>query len=352
MSETIISGWILSGEDLELISGYIAIENGIIKEVEEEKVRADFLVIPSLINAHVHTGDAIAKDIEFEDLMDVVRPPDGLKHRILRESPRERIVEAMRRACEDMKRCGIAAFCDFREGGVEGVKMIREASSEVLPVILGRPDGCTAEDVLEISDGIGASGYLDVPRSSLEEWRERARRAGKLFAIHAGEFSRDDIEGALSLEPDFVVHMTRAEREDLKKMRDLEIPAVVCPRANLDGAGICGRFPPLREMLEEGICVAAGTDNLMINGVDLFREMDFISRVYRIPPEEILKMFTVNSARILGREDEIGWIEKGKKAYITVINLNSSNTCGTKNVLRTLVRRVRVDDIVKTISGV
>lgn len=352
MSEIIISGWILRGEELELISGYVAVEGGVIKEVEEERAKGDFLIIPSLINAHVHTGDSVAKDIEFENLMEAVRPPDGLKHRILRETPREEIVEAMRRTCEDMKRCGISAFCDFREGGIEGVRMIKEASSGLLPVILGRPDGCTAEEVLKISDGIGASGYLDVPRDSLEEWRDISEKMGKLFAIHAGEFSRDDIEGAISLEPDFIVHMTRAEREDLKRVRDLEIPLVVCPRANLDGKGICGRFPPLREILEEGICVAAGTDNLMINGVDLFREMDFISRVYRIPPEDVIKMFTVNAARILGKEDELGWIERGKKAYITVINLNSSNTCGTKSVLRTLVRRVRVDDIVKTISGV
>jgi len=274
-----------------------------------------------------------------------------LKHRILRETPREKIVEAMRAVSNDMIRCGIGAFCDFREGGLEGVKMLRGANFKPLAIALGRPEGCSAEELLEIADGIGASGYLDVPEELLFEWRDAAKKREKLFAIHAGEFDRSDVEGALSLEPDFIVHMTRVSRRDLRKMAEVGIPAVVCPRANLEGAGICGKFPPLREMLEEDICVAVGTDNLMINSVDLFREMDFISRVYKIPPEEVLKMCTINGARILRGEREFGSIEVGKKAYITLINLNSFNTCGSKNVIRTLVRRVRADDVVRTITG-
>jgi|Deesub1362A_J573_1020465.scaffolds.fasta_scaffold01424_10 cytosine/adenosine deaminase-related metal-dependent hydrolase len=351
MSEIVISGWILRGEEFELISGYISIKDGVIKEVEEENIRGELLIIPSLVNAHVHTGDAVAKDLEYEDLRSVVAPPDGLKHRILRETPRDEIIGMMKRVSNDMVKCGIGAFCDFREGGIEGVRMLREAEFKPLAVILGRPEGCDEEEVLKISEGIGVSGYLDVEEELLISWRESAKRMRKLFAIHAGEFERSDIEGALSLEPDFVVHMTCASREDIKMMADLNIPVVVCPRANLDGAGICGRAPPLREMLEEGLCVAIGTDNLMINSVDLFREMDFISRVYKIPPKEILKMGTINGARILKRDEELGCIEVGKKAYITVINLNSSNTCGSRSVIRTLIRRVRPDDIVRTITG-
>ena len=59
-------------------------------------------------------------------------------------------------------------------------------------------------------------------------------------------------------------------------------------------------------MLKFGCRVAIGTDNIMINSPDMFRELDYIWKVSRtlgdgaISAREILKMATVNGGKILG----------------------------------------------------
>jgi len=71
-------------------------------------------------------------------------------------------------------------------------------------------------------------------------------------------------------------------------------------------------------MQKAGCTLALGTDNVMINSPDMFREMDFLWKVTmgihkkRIDPKEILKMATVNGGKILKKD--IGVIEIGKIA--------------------------------------
>ena len=78
-------------------------QDGIIKEVGEENVEADLrgIVCPRFANAHVHVGDSAFKDPPFLPLCDLVGP-GGLKHRLLAETPREPIVEGMRRSLQEM----------------------------------------------------------------------------------------------------------------------------------------------------------------------------------------------------------------------------------------------------------
>ena len=57
--------------------------------------------------------------------------------------------------------------------------------------------------------------------------------------------------------------------------------------------------------------VAIGTDNVMINSPDLFREMDFLWKITmgihqkRIEPKNILKMATVNAGKILDKKLDV-----------------------------------------------
>ena len=90
---------------------------------------------------------------------------------------------------------------------------------------------------------------------------------------------------------------------------------VICPRAN---SSLAEGIPDIELMQKSGCTLALGTDNVMINSPDMFREMDFIWKVTmgihkkRIDPKEILKMATVNGGKILGKN--IGVIESGKIA--------------------------------------
>jgi 5-methylthioadenosine/S-adenosylhomocysteine deaminase len=89
---------------------------------------------------------------------------------------------------------------------------------------------------------------------------------------------------------------------------------------------------PLRRMIEQGISVALGTDGpVSPHSPDLLESMKVAALLAKtemgeaaaLPPADLLRMATVNGARLLGRRD-LGQITPGAKADLTLINLNTS----------------------------
>jgi len=331
----ILEGTILTGRSFEAIEGRVVVENGQIAAVEETAVDSDNIVAPAFVNAHTHIGDSIAKEAgEGLSLEELVAPPDGLKHRLLRDASRDDLVAAMERSLSFMEQSGTGAFIEFREGGVEGVRAIREAlaGSDLESVILGRE----TTDAMELSDGFGASGAND---SEFGAERRATRDAGKLFGIHAGEVDSSDINPALDLDPDFLVHMVHSESLHLQRVADSEIPVVVCPRSNIvTGVG----RPPVEELTER-TTVALGTDNVMLNSPSMFREMEFTAKLYDISAREVLRMATVNGAEIAGLGG--GLIKSGQPARLQVLDGDSDNLAGARNPVRAVVRRAETADV-------
>jgi len=88
---------------------------------------------------------------------------------------------------------------------------------------------------------------------------------------------------------------------------------------------------PLVELVEAGVNVALGTDNVTNNNsYDMFKEMSLVGKlmafVHRdaaaISTRAILDMATLGGARAIGMEDEIGSLEKGKKADLISLDLD------------------------------
>ncbi|MDI6811683.1 MAG: amidohydrolase family protein, partial [archaeon] len=353
-NELTVSGTVVWGDDFEPREGYVVIENGKIKEIGEEKVKAaiEGIIIPSFVNAHTHIGDSVAKEPDFMPVGKLVGP-GGFKHRILAETSYEVLVSSMRETIEDIIATGTQLFADFREGGVMGVRALKEAlrlsgGNERLRVkILGRPAAGTedeelgSDDLFEFIDGIGMSSVADYPLEDLKLLAEEAKRKGKMFALHAGEQNAEDIKDAIELEPDFIVHLVKASPQDFKKMHDKSIAAIVCIRSNLViGVGV----PPLRQMLESGLTVGVGTDNVMLNSPNIFSEMEFISKIFNLEEREVLKLCTLNSAKILKEEKSSGTIEEGKKANLVVIRTDTPNMRNVRNPIKGVVRRATRND--------
>jgi cytosine/adenosine deaminase-related metal-dependent hydrolase len=124
--------------------------------------------------------------------------------------------------------------------------------------------------------------------------------------------NKSETRRALLLKPDFLVHMTFADKTDLRNAAKKTRGIVICPRAN---ASLAEGIPDFLMMAKNGCTVAIGTDNVMINSSDMFREMDYLwkvsmgTRKKRVDPKEILKMATVNGGVILGKK--IGSIQSG-----------------------------------------
>ena len=369
IDEYLLSGSILCGEAFDAVEGYICIRDGVIAEICEEPGRVDALahgiILPAFVNAHTHIGDSVLKDPEITDIASLVRPPDGLKHRVLRETSTHDLVHAMRASICDMVATGTCAFADFREGGLSGVLALMRAidaasdsgcAAALDAVILGRPGGekCDAADgsdegdamneidsILELAGGIGISSTNDYEEGVAAAIAGRTRRQGGVFAIHAGELDSTDIKGAIELDPDLLVHLTHASCDDLRGVAEKNIPVVVCIRSNLvTRVGI----PPVKEMLAQGLLVAAGTDNVMFNSVDIFSEMRFLSSLCQIDEGQVLRMCTRAGALVLGLN--CGVIESGMDARVTVLDKDSYNLTGAKNILRSVVKRARAGDIV------
>lgn len=331
----IVEGTVLRGPGFTPIEGRVVIEDGRIAAIEETATDSDRIVLPAFVNAHTHIGDSIAKEAgRGLSLEELVAPPDGLKHRLLRRTDREEMIAAMRTTIRFMQRGGTTAFLDFREGGREGVTALREAVAD-LPidaVALGREE----LGALEAGDGFGASGAAD---ADFEREREAAREAGKPFGIHAGENRSDDIEPALDLDPDFLVHMVNADSGHLDRVEREGVPVAVCPRANLTtGVGL----PPI-DALADRTTVALGTDNAMLNSPSMFREMEFAAKLTDLSAPEVLGMATRAGADLAGLDS--GIIEEGREARLLVLDGDSDNLSGVRDPVRAVVRRAGIDDV-------
>jgi cytosine/adenosine deaminase-related metal-dependent hydrolase len=307
-----ISGHALVGEDLTLQPVDIIIESGIIAAIEERTRAPMVWICPAFFNAHTHLGDTIAMDCGMKgDLAALVTPPDGLKHRLLGKASRQDLMRGMRVSIEEMIAGGTAGCGDFREGGRAGVSALRKAAEGLVfrPVIFGRDGG------EEIAEGLGISSTRDVTGAGTLV--AHARRAGKKIALHAGERDGGDVDEALALDPDMLIHCTHATKKQLRECADRQIPIAVCPRSNwILGVTSSARYPPVQYMLDLGCTILLGTDNVMFVPPDMFSEMAFASAVYRIDPKDLLGA-AVRGSEMAGSSF---FIRKGARANLFMID--------------------------------
>ncbi len=88
---------------------------------------------------------------------------------------------------------------------------------------------------------------------------------------------------------------------------------------------------PLHKILKLGIIAGLGTDGSASNNtLDLFADMRVCALLHKInnfdpavvSAREVVQMATINGAKVIGMEKEIGSLETGKKADIITIDLN------------------------------
>lgn len=369
---------ILSGQELDFISNTdVRIQNNRFEKIQkkikpslkEESIDCEgLLMMPGFINAHTHIGDSIGKDISLNNSVnEKIHPVFGIKSKILNETPQENLSDFMRNTCHSMLRKGITTFVDFREGGMDGVILLRKALADIplRAIILGRIDfyqksteikknlpfpnqrSTEFSRLVKACDGIGISGANENSTSTLQYYS----KISKLKAIHSSETKQSvDVSKrltgqsetirALSLKPDFLVHMTFASKSDLLYVSKQTGGVVVCPRAN---SSLAEGIPDISLMQRCGCTLALGTDNVMINSPDMFREMDFIWKVTmgiykkRVAPKEILKMATVNGGKILKKD--IGVIESGKIADCIFLNKHALDLEPMHNPHASIVHR-------------
>ena len=169
-----------------------------------------------------------------------------------------------------------------------------------------------------------------------------ARRHGVMIHTHASE-NRTECElveresgmrnisylDSLGLTGPHVVlaHCVHVDDSEMEKLKRTQTNVSHCPSSNLKlGSGIA----PVKQMIEEGISVSLGADGAACNNrLDMFTEMRTAALLQKVthgpealPAWRTLRMATIDGAKAMGLEREIGSLEPGKRADVIVVRLD------------------------------
>jgi 5-methylthioadenosine/S-adenosylhomocysteine deaminase len=144
------------------------------------------------------------------------------------------------------------------------------------------------------------------------------------------------------------IHVDDSELATLKRTRT---NVAHCPSSNLKlGSGIA----PITRMLAEGISVSLGADGAACNNrLDMFTEMRTAALLQKVthgpealPAWQTLRMATIDGARALGLEREIGSLEVGKRADVMVVRLDALHSSPHEaDLVSTLVYSAQPEDV-------
>ena len=118
-----------------------------------------------------------------------------------------------------------------------------------------------------------------------------------------------------------VVHGVQFTMPELRRLAEIGATLVTCPRGNIrTGAGA----PPIEEFFESGVRVAVGTDSLAsVPDLNLFSELAELRRLApALPARVLLESATINGARALGFDAELGTIDAGKRDALVAVRLD------------------------------
>jgi 5-methylthioadenosine/S-adenosylhomocysteine deaminase len=123
---------------------------------------------------------------------------------------------------------------------------------------------------------------------------------------------------------------------------------------NAESNAIFGFWPNMMPLIKEGVTVGLGTDGQTHSFFEIMRTAQMIHRIrYEnlelLPDDFVLRMATIEGAKALQKEDEIGSLEPGKKADIVLIDDRSTVPLFEANVVNYLVgtcERVDVNSVI------
>ena len=119
-----------------------------------------------------------------------------------------------------------------------------------------------------------------------------------------------------------------------------------------------GGYTPLPELLKENVSVGLGTDGAASNNtLDMFETMKFAALIHKhhrwdpcvAPAQTVLDMATIMGAKALHIDNEIGSIEKGKRADIIVMDIKKPHLTPCYDVISHLVYAAKSSDVSSTI---
>ena len=151
---------------------------------------------------------------------------------------------------------------------------------------------------------------------------DRGKQHGLKPKIHADQLSPGGgAELAAEIGAFSADHLEYISREGIKKMAEKRVTAVLLPGASFFLS--MKKYPPVREMIEEGVDVSVATDlnpgSSMTESLPLMMSMG--CTMFKMTPKEVIQGTTIHAARSMGRERETGSLEAGKQADLLLLDI-------------------------------
>lgn len=340
------------------------------------------VIFPGLVNSHDHMFQVILRNIGVDVnlltwLKTVIHPAIS----ILKDSKEGVHAAAMLGCLENIKSGNTYVVDNFYGGNFDAV---------IEAMIKSGLRGCLARGIYEINCqerlsespkkaipdcerlfkkwngaaggrimiGIAPMHPCHVSKEMLIKAKEFSDKFETIYHTHTGESKGDqdlnikthgktDVELLVDLGilgPRYMsVHSVWISKKEIKYMAEAGVHVVHNPVSNMYlGSGVA----PIPEMRSAGINVALGSDGpASNNNQDVIQSMKFaacLHKVNKLDPaiitaQDVLEMATINGARALGLEREIGSIEVGKKADLIIVDLHKPHIAPVHDPVASLV---------------
>ncbi len=312
-------------------------------------------LIPGLVNAHTHASMSL-----FRGLADDLPLMEWLQHHIWpAESTwvgEEFVYQGTLLACAEMLRGGTTCFNDMYFFADESARAVGRAGLRATLglIMIDFPTAWAANPDEYLSKGLALHDhYRDDPLihtafaphapytvsdAPLQKIRTLSEELDIPIHMHvhetAGEVAEsrplDRLEAIGLLSPRLLaVHMTQLTDDEIARCAAAGVHVIHCPESNLK---LASGFCPAQKLLEAGVNVALGTDGAASNNdLDMLGELRSAALLAKavsgnasaLPAADALQMATLNGARALGLDADIGSLEAGKSADIVAIDLTA-----------------------------
>jgi 5-methylthioadenosine/S-adenosylhomocysteine deaminase len=348
------------------------------------------MVLPGFINGHTHVPMTL-----FRGLHDDVTLNDWLYKYIFpaeAKNVNEEFVRwGTRLAAAEQIRAGVTTFADmyyFEDAIAEETKAagMRGVLGETF-IDFPAPDNKSEAEMLAYTErflkrwqGDALIHAAPAPHSiytcskkTLQDAAALARKYHAPILIHVAEMKKEweDSEKANGMSPvqyldkigvlgpDIVAaHCIFVDEADRKLLAQRGVGCVHNPSSNMM---IASGVSPVPEMRAAGVAVGLGTDGPAgsNNDLDLMEEIDLAAKLAKISKMDPLalnaksavEMATIDGARALHMEKEIGSLEAGKKADVILINLNEPNAVPMYEIYAQIAYSLKGSDVATVIIG-
>lgn len=384
---------ILENPAIGIREGRIAFVRTGMTDVPEARERIDATgcaVLPGLVNTHTHTPmvcfRGLADDLPLMEWLHRHIWPAEAKY-----VTRDMVYAGTTLAIAEMLLSGTTTFCDsyFYASSIARAAMDSGARAVVCQGFIDfpTPDSPDPSRQIEIAEKfVGAwrnrsslvtpSLFCHTPYTCSTETlriiKETARRIDVSFQTHLSEtreevniirerFGKSPVEyleaiGVLDAKT-VAVHCNWLEEEEMDLLAARGVKVSHNPESNLKLAAGMANVP---RMLRKGITVGLGTDGCASNNdLDLFGEIGTAAKIHKFVEMDptvmdavtVLRMATIEGAKVLSLEREIGSVEPGKWADLILIDLGKPHFTPLHNLYSHLVYAARGADVTSVLVG-